>query len=334
MGSRFVAPDLSGLGDLPHSPIDVKEIEDRRAAFMKAALQRFGLDHNVEKTSFDPAVIIHVDGGAASEEHILQRENEAIEKTSIMTKDEDALDHIGATYYGVARQEYTDEQGNVVRESQDRYRARLPLSLEARSEHGTEGAYVYQALEMNGRESIADASALSEEDGAVYSADLHADAYTVGRRAEPFSRADNDPVIAPEVLIVVHPREGETTQELLNDVYRVCSEKGVRTNGDCLRIEPAEVKTYQIHQVIYYASGAAPEPLKKLAEESLWKYAKDRERIGLTAEILGMGGKGYVSNLESVDLISPTADVGGGQKQIPVCTDVIVEVKQLPGSWR
>lgn len=336
--SRFVAPDLSALGDLPLVAVDFDATEASRVEFYKAALTAFGVDYDVETLETDPLRIAYSQGGAGQEVLIDQRINETIRQLSLATASGAALDHIAATYYGISRQSTTSNDGNMIAETDARFRARIALAPEAFSTAGPEGAYTFHVLELDGVQDIADAATYSEEDGATYSVGvIHADAYSRGKRSAPFTgRAHGDPVLAPEILVVILPtiEYGPMDQSLADRAWDAVTSDEVRPIGDNVRIEAAEIIDYAVEMTITYAPGSDPAPLVEAVEKRLADYTAKRRKVGLVAERLGLGGCGYVSNVETVALTSPAVDVAGGSKQAPNCIGITVTAIQATGNWQ
>lgn len=326
--SKFIAPDLSSLGSLPLVPIDYEATEQARVAQYTAALEARGIEYDVEGLETDPLRIAYSEGGAYVEMLIDARINEAIRALSLATATGASLDHIAATYYGISR---------LADETDERFRARTALASEAWSTAGPEGAYIFHVLELDGTPDIADVAVWGEEDGATYSDTLHADAYTEGQVATPFTgRGEGDPVLAPEVLIVVLPAVAYGTADaaLLSRAYAAATAREVRPIGDLVRIEAAQVVEYAVEVTIRYSYGADPAPLVAEAKARIEAYVAARRRIGVVAERLGIGGAAYVSGVEAVTLASPAADVGGGSKQAPHCTGVTVTAVQADATWQ
>ncbi|MCW4114740.1 baseplate J/gp47 family protein [Aurantimonas sp. MSK8Z-1] len=324
--SRFVNADLAALGDVPAvEAIEFEAIRTNRLELLMAALTAHGIGFDVDTLESDPAVVVAAEGGGYSETLIRQRINEAVRSLSLATGRGGNLDHIAATYYGIARQSETVD-GVAIVEDDERFRARIALAPEAFSTAGPLGAYVFHALELDGRPDLADAWAYSEEDGATYTAGLHA-----GSTAY----ATATPVLAPEVLVVVLPTVayGSSDQALLDRAFAAVTARDVRPLGDKVTVEPAEVVDYAVEMRVTYARGADPAPLIAAARARIATYVAARRKIGLKAEILGIGGGAYVSGIEAVTLTAPAADVGGGPKQAPNCTGISITAVQSDGSW-
>ncbi|ABE63173.1 Baseplate J-like protein [Nitrobacter hamburgensis X14] len=347
--SRFVAPDLEALGDVPQVvPVDFEAIKTARDEFLVAALARVGVDYDVTGLETDPLVIAYSEGGGFQEMNFRQRVNEAIRGLSLATAIRGDLDHIGATYAGIGRliypnaaddqpanSQWDDLRGKWV-ETDTIFRARIKLAFEAFSTAGPEGAYVFHALELDGVRDIADAAAYSEEDAATYSATLHSDAYSMGLIAAPFAgRNDGDPVLAPEILIVALPTEtyGAVDQALLDRVFRACTAEDVRPLGDNVRVEAATVTAYNIAVTLYYAPGSDASAMAAEAKRRLEAYAADRRRIGLSIQREVIGGRAAIDNNVTVEVVSPVADIEPGSKGVGQVGTIAVTTVQTQGSW-
>ena len=331
--TRFVSPDLVALGDLPLPPASFEATEGERLELLAAAMEAHGLPFDRLGSTADPLRIAFTRGGGHVETLIDQRIREAMRDVSLATARREALDHIAATFYGISRSvnEPLDDAGD------ERFRDRIALAPEAFSTAGPEGAYVFHALELDGVADVADVAVYAEEDGATYSPTLHADAFSTGRRPTPFAgRDEGDPVLAPEILVVIVPTvaHGACDQALVDRVWHAVTAKDVRPLGDNVRVEAASVVDYQVDLTIGYRDGADPDLMASQAREHVERYTAERRRVGLVAERLGLGGGAYVAGTETLDLASPAADVGGGRKVVPNCTEIEISTVREAGSWR
>lgn len=348
--SRFVAPNLNDLGDVPAvESIDFENIKKERDEFLKEALKQVGVDYDTTALETDPLVIAYSEGGGYNEVKFRQRVNEAIRAVSLVTAGGGNLDHLGTTYAGIARLVYEqDEKHNPSEaiwdegkkkwvENDNTYRNRILLAYEAFSTAGPEGAYIFHALELDGVRDIADAAVYSEEDGATYSEGLFTDAYTFGWRKTPFQRRkNNDPVLAPEVLIIIIPtlEYGETDQLLLDRVFKAVTSADTRPIGDNVRIEPAVKHSYKIEVELYYTAGADAFTLKKEAEKRLNAYALARRRIGLAVQREVIGGRAAIGDGVTVKVLEPKQDIFPGTNGFAEVTDIKVITTQTRGTWR
>lgn len=347
--SRFVAPDLTALGDVPQVvPVDFEAIKSGRDSYLIAALARFGITYDVSNLETDPLVIAYSEGGGYQEMLFRQRVNEAIRGLSLATAVGGDLDHIGGTYAGISRLVYDNAADDQPPNSQwddflgkwveldDMFRARILLAFEAFSTAGPEGAYIFHALELDGIRDISDVAVYSEEDEATYSNGLHSDAYSMGKRSTPFANRDEgDPVLAPEVLIVVLPTlvYGTADQELLDRAWTACTSDDVRPIGDNVRVEPADVTTYNISVVLKYAPGADVAALIDAATARLQAYALARRRIGLTVQQGVIKGRAAIDDNVTVDVISPVGDIEPGSKGVAQLGTLTVTAVQSEGTW-
>lgn len=254
------------------------------------------------------------------------------------------LDHIGATYYGVGRLTVTPADPAAVppvpevKESDEDFQARIALAPEAFSTAGPEGAYIFHVLELDGTRDVSDVAVYSEDDNATYTAGLHADAHTAGMRAAAFgNRATGDPVIAPEVLIVILPTEayGAADQALLDRAYVAASRKDVRPIGDTVRIEPATATPYQIEANLLFDGSAAPEVVIAEALAAVTAYTTSRRRIGARVQRVGIAAAMKVPGVEEIDLIHPAADILPGSKGYGQLTgEPVITAEVLQEGWR
>lgn len=347
--SRFVAPELESIGDVPQVvPVVFEDIKAGRDAYLVAALARLGITYDVTKLETDPLVVAYSEGGGYQETLFRQRVNEAIRGLSLAKAIGGDLDHIGVTYAGIGRLVYDNAEDDKPANSQwdatrgkwvetdAIFRARVKLAFEAFSTAGPEGAYLFHALELDGVRDVADAAIYSEEDAATYSNTLHADAYSMGLVALPFSgRANGDPVMAPEVLIVVLPTRayGAADQALLNRVFTACTAQDVRPLGDNVRIEAATVTTYNITVNLYYAPGADTGTIVASAKARLEAYAADRRRVGFSVQREVIGGRAAPDNSVTVEVVAPATDIMPGSKGAAQVGTVTVNAIQIPGTW-
>ncbi|WP_295894942.1 baseplate J/gp47 family protein [uncultured Bartonella sp.] len=348
--SRFIAPNLNDLGDVPAvEDVGFENIKSGRDAFLIAALKKIGLNYDVTSLETDPLVIAFSEGGGYSEIKIRQRVNEAIRSLSLVTAIGGDLDHLGTTYAGISRlvyendkkdrpddSDWNEEKGKWV-ESDDAYRNRILLAFEAFSTAGPEGAYVFHALELDGIRDVADAAVYSEEDAATYSDTMFSDAYSMGLKKTPFAnRKEGAPVLAPEVLVVVAPTQnyGDADQTLLDRVFKAVTAADTRPIGDNVRIEAAKKHKYNINVSLYYAAGADVAALKTEAEKRLLAYAKARRRIGLAIQRDVIGGRAAVGDGVTVNVIEPAEDIDPGAKGFGEVGEIKVVPIQTRGTWR
>lgn len=349
--TRFIAPSLSSLGDMPAiEDISYAAIKAERSEYLVAALKQYGIDYDTTNLETDPLVIAFSEGGAYQEIKFRTRVNESIQALSLATATGTDLDHIAATYVGIGRLIYTNAADDQPANSQwnatsaqwveddETFRNRIVLAYEAFSTGGPEGAYRYFALQLDGVRDVSDVAVYSEEDAATYSGTnvLYSDAYTNGLRTTPFSGRDaGSAVLAPEVLIVVVPTVnfGDATQSLLDRVFAAVNADEVRPVGDTIRVEAAKKIPYDITVTLYYEPGADVASIQKQALAALTTYASERRRAGLKIQREVIGGRAAIDNDCTVGITSPAADIDPGSKGFAQVGTITVNMVQQSGAW-
>ena len=336
--SRFAAPDLASLPDLPLTEADFEAIVAERLADYRARAEADGVEFDVDELLSDP-VRIAQEVGADRELELHATINDAVRLVLLASSWGAALDHIAATYYGISRLVVIpaiDDAPAIMEEDND-FKARIVLAPEAFSTAGPEGAYLFHTLELDGTRDIADAAIYADEDSAVYTAGLHADAYSRGLRSAPFDdRATGDPVMPAEILIVIVPTliYGPCDQPLLDRAFDATTAKKVRPKGDLVRIEPATNNDYQVIGIIRIAPGADANLLLAEAEKRIEKYVAARRRVGRIVQLLGIGGAMKVSDVEEIILTSPAADIDPDSKGVATCTAITLSAEIAEDTWR
>lgn len=335
--SRFIAPDLSKLPTLPLKKPDFEQTLEARLADFNARATAVGKQYNVSKIEADP-IVINQRVGADREIEVRADHNDKVKSVLLSTAWGPYLDHIAATYYGISRLvEEVSDDGTKTFESDDDFRARIALAPEAFSTAGPEGAYIFHCLELDGTRDIVDVVAYSEEDEATYSEGLHADAFNMDQRSTPFTgRSTGDPVLAPEILLVILPDKdyGNCDQELLTRAYRAVTSKEVRPLCDNVRIEAPKIIEYEIEAVLKFAQGADRNKILEEAQKRVAAYIAARRRIGATIQRLGIGAAMKVDDVLELQITKPAADVITGSKGVGHCAVVNLTAEEGEATWR
>jgi phage-related baseplate assembly protein len=320
--SRFVAPNLAGLPPPPAVEVlDFEAILAARIADLQGRLTAKGLPAVAAVLALESEPLtIAQQTGATFEATLRARINDAVRANLIASAVDGDLDQLAATFYGVERLVLVEADPDAdppvteVKESNDDFRARALLSLEARSTAGPEGAYIYFGLSAD--PDVLDVECYGEEDGALY--------------------ADDTPVLAPEVLLVVLSRigDGAPADELLETVAEAVNAEEVRPIGDKVTVEPAEITTYAVVGVVRHRRGADPAPLLAAATAQVEAYVAARRKIGRIVQRLGIGAAMKVTDAEEIVLTSPAADVDPGSKGAGYCTSVTLTAEAVEDDWR
>lgn len=220
------------------------------------------------------------------------------------------LDHIGATYYRLARKLIQEADPTTypptpaIYESDDAYRYRLALSIESLTRAGSAGSYEFHAL-----------SASPE----VYSVAVHSpspcvvDVYLAGQ-------------ITGDVFAQKVSNIGVSASAIAS-VQNALSADDVRPLTDVVRVQNATAKTYQIRATIYTKNSLSPSLILQKSLADLRTYLTDNfrpsERVA-TSRIIGALDTSGVSRIE---LHEPTADVLVDIGQLALCTLCEVNAK-------
>ncbi|USQ97243.1 baseplate assembly protein [Caulobacter sp. RL271] len=321
--TRFVAPNLAGLPPPPAvEALDFETILAARIADLQGRLEAKDLSAVAALLVLESEPLtIAQQTGANFELVIRQRINDAVRSNLIASATGADLDQLVATFYGVERLVLVAEDLDAdppvpaVLEKDDDFRARAVLSLEARSTAGPEGAYVYFALSAD--PDVLDVACYGEEDDAVYA-------------------GSGNPVLAPEVLLVVLSRvgDGEPADELLDTVAAAVNAEEVRPIGDKVTVEPATITPYAVAGVVKHRRGADPAPLLAAATAQVQAYCDARRRIGRVVQVLGIGAAMKVTDAEELELSSPVADIDPGSKGAAYCTSITLTAEVVEDDWR
>lgn len=320
--SRFSAPNLAGLPPPPAIEVlDYEAIRASRISDLDARLRAAGQGDVADDLVLEsePQTIAQ-QTNATFDLNLRGRINDAVRGNLIATATGAALDHLAVTLYGIERLTLVEADPDAtppvvaVLESDADYRDRAMLSFEARSSAGPQGGYEFFAKSAD--PDVLDVRAYAEDDGALY--------------------ANGDPVLAPEVLVVVLSRQGDGTpsSDLLDTVAAALNAEEIRPCGDKVTVEPASVTPYTVVGVIKHAPGADPAPLLAAAEARVAQYTTARRRIGRLHQVLGIGAAMKVTDVEEIELTSPVADVDPGSKGAGYCVSISLTAQSLEDDWR
>lgn len=315
--SRYAALDLSALP--APTAIEGLDFEAILAARLTELESRLAETETPEKVAETMALARSIvaspmrylsEAGAARELYMVNRINEAVRSVFLASAQGADLDQIGAGRGVVRRIEDESDPDNVIYEGDDPFRARIQLVIEAWSPHGTEGSYVYWALDADDR--VADVVVYGPNDAL-------------------------DPPRPPaEPLMVVLSSEGDGTADaaLLDAVFTHCTEDRRRPVADKLEVASAQPVGYQIEAVLHVGASEMAASIQAGAEAAATEFINSRIRIGRTLYRSSLAAALNVAGVMDVELISPAADVAIGPLEAPHCTGVILSVQTLASGWR
>lgn len=193
------------------------------------------------------------------------------------------LDQIGASFDCARKTNETDEE----------YRLRIPLSLEAISTAGPTNAYIYHALSVDG---VKDASATSPEPGEVL----------VSIIAEA---TDENP-------------QGTPDSDLIAAVTAALNDEDVRPLTDSVTVQAAESVEYSISATLYFLPGPDAETVMDAASEALDAYIASCRKIGTIVARSGIDKALHQTGVSHVEITLPAANVSPSDTQIAFCTGI------------
>lgn len=229
-----------------------------------------------------------------------QRHNDRVRRLLLAYAEDDALDHIGVTYFFTER--LTLDAGDPdaapplppTLESDDDYRRRLLLAPDRFSTAGAEAAYIYHALSAAG--DVKDATASSPA--------------------------------ATEVVVAVLSRQGDGTAgaELLAEVEAALSADTVRPLTDLVSVISADVTTYQVRAELTLHPGPDAEPVRQAAIAAVANLVEERHRLGADLIRDAILAALYVPGVERVTLIEPATDLPRSPTEAAYCADIKVAI--------
>lgn len=230
---------------------------------------------------------------------IRQRVNEAAKAVMIAFATGADLDQIGANY-GVARLVLDPGDPDALPpvdptlESDEAFRARIPLSLEGYTTAGSEGSYVYHALSADG--DVADAAAVSPTPGAV------------------------------TVYVLSSDGDGTASTGLLNTVSAALNAEKVRPMTDQVTVQSASIVTYSITAQLVLYPGPDSAVVLAAAQAAIEAYAKSVHRIGYDVSLSGIYQALHQPGVQRVNLSAPSANIVISAGQAPYCTAITLTV--------
>lgn len=202
------------------------------------------------------------------------------------------LDHIGVTYYRLERKLIQAEDKTAIPpkpaiyESDEDYRYRLALSVEAMTMAGSAGSYEFHALSASPE--VHSVTVYSPEPTVV-------DVYLAGQ-------------IDGDVLEQANKTVG-VSQQAVTDVYNALIADDVRPLTDLVRVQSATAKAYRIDAVVYVKNGISPQLILAQGMTALRAYLTDNFKPNARVATSRIIGALDVTGVSRIDLTEPKADV-------------------------
>lgn len=286
MSSRFNNIDLGGL-----PPPEIVETLDFESIYARR-LAEFQARYPVEDIESEPIVAL-LQNASYLETLIRSRINDVPRAVFLATSYGTNLDNLAA-FYGVERfvvveadPEATPPVAEVL-ESDEAFRRRVQLAIEAQSTAGPRGAYLYWALAADVR--VYDAAVTSTTPGQVDVAILTAD--------------------------------GEAVGELPGIVQAALSDEDVRPLTDSVEVTNAAVTDYTIEAALTFLPGPDRALILATAEAAAEAYAAAQFRIGRDITLSGVYAALHRVGVQNVALSEPAADLVMDWNEVARCTTI------------
>lgn len=226
-----------------------------------------------------------------------QRLNEAARSVMVAYAQGSDLEHLGALF-GVERQLLSpgDPDANPpvppTYEDIERFRQRIPLSLEGFSTAGPIGAYTFHAYDASSQ--VKDVTVGSPSPG--------------------------------EVMVTVLGLDGDGTPNaaLLSDVAERLNHEDIRPLTDKVSVQAATIKPYQVDAELIFFRGPDHTLIVEQVRQRLDDYVNQQHRLGYDITLSGLYAALHLPGVQNVKLKSPLADIVVGSTEAAYCSAINV----------
>lgn len=298
MAGAFTVVNLSQL-PAPDAveQLDFETIFNAMLADLQARMQAAGQPFTALLES-DPAYKI-LEVCAYRELLVRQRANEAVRAVMLAFAKGSDLDQIGANY-NVPRLLITPADDTTIPptpavwESDDDYRARIPVSLEGYTTAGSEGSYVFHGISAAG--TIKDISAVSPTPGQVV------------------------------IYVLSRTGDGTASTDEIADVTAALNAEKVRPMTDQVSVLSANIVTYTIDAELVLFDGPDANVVLQAAKTAAQTYATSVHKIGYDVALSGVYQALHQPGVDRVNLTNPAANMPAVVGQAYYCTAINVTV--------
>ncbi|CAM3964126.1 baseplate assembly protein [Pseudoalteromonas byunsanensis] len=265
--SRLAVPDV----------IESLEFETIYQQMQSALLEAMPTYSQLES---DPATKL-LEIAATRELLLRQRINDAARSVMVAYAKGKDLDHLGVLF-GVQRSE---------NESDERYRARIPLSLESHSMAGTMGAYEYQT--MAATQDVKDVYVYSSQPGVVD--------------------------------VKVLPQQGTDPIEVISQVRTHLNDEDIRPLTDLVRVHQVVPKKYQVKAQVYLNEIADRAKVDEQINSKLKTFIAEHYKLGQEVPQSGIIDMLHQAGVRKVKLITPVDDISCLIDQAAIADSISIE---------
>lgn len=246
----------------------------------------------------DPAYKV-LEVAAYRETLLRQRVNDAARAVMLAFATGSDLDQIGANYNV---QRLVLDPGNPTAlppvpptyESDEEFRARIPLSLEGYTTAGSEGSYVFHGMSADG--DVKDIQAVSPTPGQV------------------------------TVYVLSRTGSGTAGMPLLSTVAAALNDDQVRPITDQVTVQSASIVTYTVTAELVLYPGPDSSVILAAAQTALQAYVNSVHRIGYDVSLSGIYEALHRPGVQRVNLTLPAANISVGTGQASYCTAINLTV--------
>lgn len=228
-----------------------------------------------------------------------QRINDAAHSVMVSHAQGSDLEQLGALF-GISRQLLDPGDAAAVPpvppryEALERFRQRIPLSLEGFSTAGPTGAYIFHSL--NASAEVKDVAVASPAPGEVL------------------------------VTILSQSGDGRPSAELLSTVSQKLNHDEIRPLTDKVTVQGAAVKRYQVDAVLLLDSGPDTQPVKQLAITKVTDYVTRQHQLGAAVTLSGLYAALHQNGVQNVQLNSPSGDIAVAAAEAAWCSQISVTI--------
>jgi len=214
----------------------------------------------------------------------------------------DTLDHIGITYYDTQRLTLqpadlqADPPVEAVMESDQDYKRRIMLAMDAPSTAGSENGYRYHAL--GAHEDAKGVTAINRYAGIV------------------------------QVTVLSREGSGQASAELIAAVQDSTSAERARPLNDQVQVQSAVIRSYSVQASLQLRSGPDPMVVRDEAIRAAEEYTEGRHALGEDIIKDALAAAMYVQGVERVTLTGPAQDIECSAVEAPWCDGIEVTISE------
>lgn len=226
-----------------------------------------------------------------------QRVNEAARSVMLAYAQDSDLEQLGALF-GIERQllDPGDPLANPptppVFEDIERFRQRIPLSLEGYSTAGPVGAYTFHSFDASAE--VKDVSVASLAPGEV------------------------------TVTVLSQDSTGVPSSALLSAVENRLNHEDVRPLTDKVTVQAATIKTYQVDASLVFFRGPDAQLILEQAKQKVTDYVKQQHKLGFDVTLSGLYAELHQSGVQNVRLNTPSIDIEIVNTEAAYCDSINV----------